>query len=284
MAQENIPSQVYWWGSDINLDEYLRNKELVLFIDYDGTLAPIAKLPDQAFLSENMAEVLNTLSQFPHCHVVVISGRALPDLKKMIDIPNIIYVGNHGFEVEGITSFNLETMIPAQYFDDLANIKTVLSAKLSVIEGLWVEDKGINLTVHYRPASEKAGVLARRIFKRECQPYLDENRIFVMQGKKVLEIRPPIRWTKGEAALLILYRIGQDVGKDNIATMYVGDDVTDEDAFKALNQIGITIRVGQQAGSGAQYFVEKQSDVLKLLQEIVICQINRKSVNPDSIR
>lgn len=270
MVKDRLLKQQYWGDSGLSFKEMLGDKELVLFLDYDGTLAPIKKLPSEASMDEDMREILNTLSQIPKCHVVIISGRTLRDLKEMVHIPKIIYVGNHGFEVEGVSSLNLHGMIPAQYFDDLASIKANLTNKLSAIKGLWIEDKGIILTVHYRPATEKAGELAQEIFQRECNPYTEKKRIAVMSGKKVLEIRPPLQWTKGEAALVILQKMEQEIGKNKITTIYVGDDVTDEDAFQALNPLGVTIRVGNQDGSHAQYFLNTQIEVATFLKEIAV--------------
>lgn len=83
------------------LKEALVNKHIFLFLDYDGTLTPIVDYPDKAVISEEVRNLLKDLSAKPRCHVGVISGRALNDVKKMVDLEDIVYVGNHGLEIEG---------------------------------------------------------------------------------------------------------------------------------------------------------------------------------------
>lgn len=258
------------------LKHTLINRHLALFLDYDGTLAPIADTPDKAFMTEDMREVLIALSKLPHCHVAVISGRKLSDLKNMINIPNLTYVGNHGFEIDGPTNLNFENLVPTQYEEGLAVIKNLLTAKLTSIQGVWIEDKGIVLTVHFRLATERTGLLARNIFMRVCQSYLGNQRISIMEGKKVLEIRPPIKWGKGEAALWLLSKWQQQLGKEQVVTMYVGDDFTDEDAFKMLDGIAMTIKAGDSKRTYAHYYLRTQEEVSVLLRQYLVVTLTKQ--------
>ncbi|MBP9854334.1 MAG: trehalose-phosphatase [Candidatus Omnitrophica bacterium] len=236
-------------------------------MDYDGTLAPITQTPDKAVTTIETREILLRLSKHPQCHLSIISGRKLSDLKHMVDIPNLTYVGNHGFEIEGQTNINFESLVSTQFEEDLAVLKEILTAKLSNLKGLWIEDKGIILTVHFRLATDKTGLLARKVFMKVCQNYLSNRRISFMEGKKVLEIRPPIKWDKGEAALWILSKWQRQLGKNQIVSMYIGDDFTDEDAFKILDGIAMTIKVGQAKQSFAHYYLKNQEEVPILLKQ-----------------
>lgn len=266
----------YFFDEWDKLRKGLLKKNLVFFVDYDGTLAPIVETPDKALMTQDMREVLIGLSKFPRCHLTIISGRKLADLKNMIDIQNITYVGNHGFEVEGPINLNFESLVSIQYEEDLALIKNILMVELSAIQGVWIEDKGIILTAHFRLATGKVELLAKKIFMDVCQNYLDIQRVSIMEGKKVLEVRPPIKWDKGEAALWILSKWQQQLGKDQITTMYMGDDFTDEYAFKALNKVGITIKVGEKNHSSADYYLKDQEEVTELLRELVKLKKEKK--------
>lgn len=245
-----------------------KDNALVLFLDYDGTLAPIAPTPDQALMTQGIREILMSLSQVALCRVIIISGRRLADLKSRVSIPGLTYVGNHGFEMEGAASFNVTSAIPARYGDDIRKLKGLLSETLSALEGVWIEDKGLVLTVHFRSASPATESMLRDTFEGVCRDYLQARRIKVMEGKKVLEIRPPLKWGKGDAACRILAECQQQWGPGHVLAVYVGDDVTDEEAFGALNPSGLTVKVGDPSGSCAQYFLRSQEEVIVLLRKI----------------
>ncbi len=247
----------------------LSKNEIVLFLDYDGTLASIAETPEQAVMTQEMRKVLTSLLKHPKCHIAVISGRMLSDLKQMVDLPQITYVGNHGYEIEMQHDLNFKGFITTQYKEALFNIKKSLNALLSPIKGVWIEDKGIILAVHYRSATERSAAIVKKYFFKVCQNYLKDQYIGLMEGKKVLEVRPPIKWDKGEAALWILSKWQKEYGKDQITAMYVGDDVTDEDAFKMLDGIALTVKVGFPKRSFAKYYLKDQTEVLILLKQML---------------
>lgn len=257
----------YFFTQEDFLKRKISNRSVNLFLDYDGTLAPISETPDKALLSQEMKDVLAGLSGLPGCRLAVISGRMLSDLKQMIDIPGITYAGTHGFEIEG-THLNFESMISNEYMADLSDIKEQLHAKLSAIEGIWFEDKVIMITLHFRQAGEKGEYLAKEIFKNVCQSYVDQQRITFIEGKKILEVRPPLKWDKGEAALWIFSKWQQEIDKNQVVTFYVGDDNTDEDAFRMLDTAAVGIRVEASDRSFAEYHLRSQPEVLVLLNKI----------------
>ena len=246
----------------------LDNKNLILFLDYDGTLAPITDLPDLAVMTKNMHDALIELSNHPKCHVVVISGRMLNELKRMVNIEHLTCVGSHGFEIEE-GNLNVENLISDQYREDLAIIKSRLEETVSVIAGVWVEDKKNILGVHYRLADEKKSFLVKRAFLKVCGSYRSERRINIVGGKKVFEVRPPIQWGKGEAAVRLLSEWQKHIGKSLVAAVYIGDDATDEEAFKAFGKFGTTIKVGESTHSFAQYFFKDQTEVLTFLKKVI---------------
>lgn len=265
----NTPRKTkYLFAQENFLQRQLSKKEVILFLDYDGTLAPICETPDKAVLARDMQEVLTALAEHPRVQLAVISGRKLADLKQMIHIPHITYAGSHGFEIEG-SHLNFESLISTEYLRDLADIKEQLGTKLSSVEGIWLEDKEIILTLHYRRAGEKGEYLAKKIFMAVCQSYLDQLRIKITEGRKVLEVRPPLNWDKGEAALWILSKWRQEIGKNQVVIFYVGDDNTDEDAFRLLDRNAVKIKVEESDRSFAEYHLKGQPEVVIFLNKIL---------------
>ena len=209
---------------------------LALFLDYDGTLAPLAQRPEDAKLPEAARQVLLQAARMPNVDTVIVSGRALDDLKRMVDVPALTYVGNHGFEIEGPgLTFQHQQAQAAR-----ANLEAAADAlALLDVPGARIERKGLTVAFHVRevaPAErERAAHAAEEVLRR--------HRLRVTGGKLVVEGRPPVDWHKGRAVLHVLvHRHGAD-WPSRVRALYVGDDVTDEDAFRSLRGIGRSIRV-----------------------------------------
>ena len=132
-----------------------------------------------------------------------------------------------------------------------------------------MEDKGVTLSVHYRMVGRDKEFLVRRIFEYVCLPYRRQNRIKIYEGKKVLEVRPPVEWDKGKAALWLLRKQEILKGKGGVLPVYLGDDSTDEDAFSALKNKGITVYVGNPQSTAAQYCLADTTEVTELLQHMI---------------
>jgi trehalose-phosphatase len=250
------------------LKETLVNKHIFLFLDYDGTLTPIVDYPDKAVISEEVRNLLKDLSNNPRCHVGVISGRALNDVKKIVGLKNIVYVGNHGLEIES-PKIKFESQISPRLQSIIRRIKEELSNRLSKIKGLFVEDKNVTLSVHYRLATRNDYLLAKKIIEEIIQPFLVSGKIKVTNGKKVIEIKPPAQWNKGRVAEWLLARQTFILGDQPIVAIYLGDDVADEDAFKAVQNKGLTVLVGKPKKSYAQYYLKNSSEVMQFLRQLM---------------
>ena len=247
----------------------LKGKEIFLFLDYDGTLTPIMPTPDQAVMSDGMRDVLSGLLKIPRCHVLLVSGRKLSDLKKIAGIPGVTYVGSHGFEAEGHEDISKDGLVPSSYLNDHAALRGGLRKKLSSLQGIMVEDKGVILTVHFRAASKQVEASVKNIVGEACRDLLENGRIRVMEGNKVIEILPPVRWNKGEAVMRLISQREKKTAQGQAVAVYIGDDTTDEDAFALLHGKGITVRVGKNGSSRAQYYLDSQNDVQVVLREIL---------------
>ncbi|HDK41660.1 MAG TPA: trehalose-phosphatase, partial [Nitrospirae bacterium] len=238
-----------------NIGTIPRNR-IFLFLDYDGTVTPIVKTPDKAVMSEEMRSLIIKLQQT--VPVAIISGRALNDLKQMVNIENMIYAGNHGAEIwDGTRLVKGKRASSSQ--KAMKQIIHELRTSLSAISGVVIEDKGITASIHFRMVSERNTGRVLDIFWSIADKYKDS--FMVTTGKKVLEIRPRGIWNKGDAVKWIC----KNFGRKRIP-VYVGDDTTDEDAFRAIKGKGIGICVGWNPES--DYYLKTQDEVKQLIKVI----------------
>lgn len=247
-----------------NIEERLRDKFILLLLDYDGTLAPIAETPKGAFMRKDTKELLEKLSRNPYCKLGIISGRSLKDLKGMVGIEGVIYAGNHGLEIES-PKIKFESQASPRLKSIIQNISGRLQKRLSGIKGALIEDKGLTLSIHFRLVEEKDMPAFKKVICEVTDPYVAQDNIKIDSGKKVYEIKPPIKWDKGKVALWLLARQQFASGEKKVFPVYIGDDVTDEDAFRALKRKGLTISVGKSEASSADFYLKSTDDVAKFL-------------------
>ncbi|OGL46765.1 MAG: trehalose-phosphatase, partial [Candidatus Schekmanbacteria bacterium RBG_13_48_7] len=215
------------------IKSFLNNRVICLFLDYDGTLSPIAPSPPKALLPTDAKKILEKLLKTNQCELAVISGRSVSNLKKLIGIRNVTYIGTHGFEIDG-PAIRFRKRIPVKYQATLKNIERKLHNKLAPFNGVLIENKGISLSLHYRLVSRKNIPSVKKMFYDIAGPYVKKNKIKTGRGKMVLEIRPPVKWNKGAAVLWLLEKKYAGFRNMPLAPVYIGDDRTDEDAFKVL--------------------------------------------------
>lgn len=249
------------------LKKDLAKKFVFLFLDYDGTISPIAESPNKAVISRETRSLLKKLSLVPNRKVAIISGRALEDIKNKIGLKNLIYVGNHGLEIEGPKIRSRYLLAPG-YRAIIRNIDNGLKNKLRMLKGVLVENKTVCINLHYRMAMKKDIQLIKALFQEVTLPYVVSKKIQIRSGKKMLEVRPPVNWNKGSVAMWLLARQRVFLKTKSIIPIYIGDDSTDEDAFRALRKRGITIFVGKPGPSSAKYYLKNTSEVIKFLKLI----------------
>lgn len=244
-------------------------ERLFLFLDYDGTLAPIAGHPSKARLSARTRRLLKEFTHQPGICVALVSGRSLRDLKKMVRLPGLLYIGNHGLELQG-PKLRYVHPVARESRPLLQGLARLLKKTLSSIPGVWVEDKGFTLSVHYRSVAPDRLLLVENKFFEAVGPSLEKQEVRVTEGKRVLEVHPAPRWTKGTAIHWLLTRCLAGAGAKRIFPIYIGDDQTDEDAFEALKGRGITIAVGSYLlSTQAEYTVRSPQDVHRFLRLIL---------------
>jgi trehalose 6-phosphate phosphatase len=213
-----------------------KDKSVFLFLDYDGTLTPIVEEFDKAYLSDPMREIIRAASRA--CRTAIISGRGMEDVKDRVKIDHVYYAGSHGFEISGPNNFYYEIEKARRLIPELDKIEKELKKNLSAIQGVKFERKKFALAVHYRQAAPDQEKIVKRIVDQVIRNYehLDQGR-----GKKVIEIKTNVYWNKGKAIQHLL----MVMNKNNTPyfTIYIGDDITDEDAFIQIRD-GIGILVG----------------------------------------
>ncbi len=257
----------YLFDNTDRIVEELRSRDRrAFFLDYDGTLTPIVEDPQKAFLSPKYRKVIASLLRNERNVVCVISGRAIEQLEEFIRLKGLILAGNHGMEIAGPDiSYINDGALRAKTL--LGGIAPILREKLSDFEGVLVEDKGLTVSVHYRMLAVGYHPRLKESFCREMERFLTSNTLVVTRGKKVLEIRPNVVWNKGSAVRWILGYLSDHLLGDKPYAIYVGDDETDEDAFRALKGGGLTVLVSpRKKESEAAYFIRNVDEVYQFLR------------------
>ncbi|MBM9537496.1 trehalose-phosphatase [Desulfobulbus alkaliphilus] len=247
-------------------------KRIAVFLDYDGTLTPIVDTPTQAVMAEEVRKAVQELAR--HCPVGIISGRDLDDLREIVRIDNIAYAGSHGFDIAGPDDVQAGHAKGEEFLPDLDQAEEVLGRQLDRIPGLLVERKKFAIAIHYRlvdpdRVDDITAVVDAFIARH---PTLKKT-----SGKKIFEVQPKMDWHKGKALLFLLQTLQLD--REEVLPIYIGDDVTDEDGFKALPGRGIGIAVQERPTATAASHVLRDPDEVRrfLLQLIPLC-MNRPAI------
>ena len=240
-------------------------EKVMLLLDYDGTLVPIAPSPDMAQLPPQTREVLKQISQCAAFEMAIISGRSLSAIKALVGLKNIAYAGNHGLEIE-YPRGKFTPPADANFRPLLETVEQRIKEKLAGVEGVFIEDKGLTLSVHYRLVQEPMAKEVKNLILKAARSCMKEGNFKLTRGKKVIEIRPPLEWDKGKAIewLLEIY------GRPGNLPIFAGDDATDEDGFKVVQGLGgISIFVGEESFPvSADYYVHSPSELCSWLANL----------------
>ena len=219
------------------LTRLLSVRSPAVFLDYDGTLTPIVNRPEDAVISHDMRRTVRELAG--RCPVCVVSGRDRRVVQELMGLDNLIVAGSHGFDIwspEG----TVEREEGAEFEALLDEVKGRLHEELDPIEGALIELKRTSVAAHYRLVSDEERLRVRKVVDTILSEHPEKLKI--TPGKMVYEIQPKIEWDKGRAMLYLLETLALD--RDDVVPLYLGDDVTDEDAFETLAERGVGIFVG----------------------------------------
>jgi trehalose 6-phosphate phosphatase len=210
-----------------------------VFLDYDGTLTPIVDRPEDAVISQSVREAVRGLAE--RCPVCVVSGRDRRVVQDLIGVDHLIVAGSHGFDIWSPQEGTLEHEAGGGFEELIERVTARLRDEADPIAGSLVEPKKASVALHYRLVADADRPRIAAIVDRLLAEHPDE--LKVTPGKMVYEIQPRLEWDKGKAVLYLLAALGLD--GDDVAPLYLGDDITDEDAFRALSGRGIGIFVGR---------------------------------------
>lgn len=234
-------------------------KQVLLLLDFDGTLAALRGRSAAARLTGEIRGLLASLHGLPRVGVAVLSGRSLDDLKARVGLSALYYGGNHGLEIAGpgISFLHAGALAHRSIVQALA---ARIEGELGRVPGAALENKGLTLSVHYRgvaPASR------RPLGRLRARMRADAFGLPVRwgAGRHVWDLLPRVTWHKGAAALHVMRHLG---GPFPVA---LGDDTTDEDLFAAVKGRGISIRVGRLKSSRADFYLRGQEQVARFLRE-----------------
>lgn len=234
---------------------------LAVFLDYDGTLTPIVSHPEDAWLSDSMRQTLRLLAA--RVPVAILSGRDLDDVRGRVLVDGIVYAGSHGFDIAGAGGLRRE--LGAAYLPALDAAESELREALDEIPGAQLERKHFSVAAHYRNVNEDDTCRVALAVDAVAARHRELRRI---DEKKVYELLPDIDWNKGRAVLWLLEALGLERGE--ALPIFIGDDRTDEDAFRVLEKHGVAILVSEQPQvTAASYCLNNPEEVERFLRELI---------------
>ncbi|KAL8162339.1 hypothetical protein V2J09_013828 [Rumex salicifolius] len=258
------------------ITEASMGKQVVLFLDYDGTLTPIIDDPERAFMSDEMRSAVRELAKlFP---TAIVTGRSRDKVYNFVKLAELYYAGSHGMDITGPTKGHKYSKIqgnrsvlfqPASNFLPMIDqVYKALIEKTKTIPGVNVENNKFCVSVHFRRVDDKRWEELAEQVREVLTGY---PKLILTQGRKVLEVRPCIKWDKGNAVEFLLESL-ELAKSENVLPIYIGDDRTDEDAFKVLGKRkqGFGILVSKVAKeTNAAYTLREPSEVKCFLQRLV---------------
>ncbi|MEJ2870682.1 trehalose-phosphatase [Actinomycetospora sp. OC33-EN08] len=198
-----------------------------VFLDYDGVLTPIVDRPMDAVMTDEMRRIVSELAK--RASVCVVSGRDRPVISQLMGLDDLVVAGSHGFDIHSPETGRI-THDASEGFEDLvAEVTREVQERAGSVEGTLVEPKHASVALHYRAVDPSAHPQVQQLVDDVLAAHPGELR--VTPGKFVHEIQPKIDWNKGKAVEHLLDVL--DLRRPGVLPIYVGDDITDEDAFAA---------------------------------------------------
>jgi len=240
-----------------------RATRLAIFTDFDGTLVPIRRRADHVRMPARTRRLLAALVERGHV-VGVVSGRAREDVERLVALPGLWYVGDHGFLLRA-PGGRAAILASQRQRAEIAAITRELNRELRSVPDIRLEPKGATVAVHYRGASEKSRLVALHAVAAVVERH---THLRVMNGKKVWELLPASDVDKARIVRFILHWERRRAPRARWLAIYIGDDVTDEGVFVGWR--GVSVSVGGPRSTGARYYVRSPADVGTFLRRLTL--------------
>ncbi|MFQ5852020.1 MAG: trehalose-phosphatase [Candidatus Binatia bacterium] len=252
------------------IQQQLSDKRVVLFLDYDGTLTPIVDRPEMAVMSSEMREVVRQLAA--SCTTAIVSGRSRAKVYDFVQVDGLIYAGSHGFDIAGPDRSLIQHEEGKRFLPAIDSVYRKIAEQLDGVEGALVEHTGFSISVHYRLVAEDQVPVIEGIVDQVLE---DNPTLRKTYGKKVFELRPRMDWDKGKAVLWILRALELD--QADVLPVYLGDDTTDEDAFRVVRERGIAILVAEAPRPSAASYSLRDTREVKLFLEALTAMVRERN-------
>lgn len=241
------------------------NPKLTFFLDYDGTLTPIVASPELAILAPDMKRIVENLAEI-HT-VAIVSGRLREDVQNLVGIKGIFYAGSHGFDIEGPGGFKMIHKAAEKTIPLISAIIGQLKERLGHINGILIEEKKFSVAVHYRKVLNITDLqFIEKVVREMVQ---EHNELRILLGKKVFEILPNIDWDKGKAVKWIMNAL--NIPWQPTTVFYLGDDTTDEYAFRTVITRGTALIVSDDPEkiSTADFQLQSTVEVKEFFEQVM---------------
>jgi trehalose 6-phosphate phosphatase len=260
-----MPDFLFDYSFQIN-KKILKSDHIFLFLDYDGTLISFQDLPTEVTTPQEIKKIIKQLIKNPKVKVIIATGRQLHDIKKLMNVKGISFIALHGLDIETEDGMRFFWKQSAQARLLITAIKKDMQKMLTDEKGASLEDKELTIVFHYRLLDIKKIHHLRETFKKIVRTHDTQKILEIISGAKIIEARPK-GWNKGKGIELFLNRY---TTVKNILPIYIGDDITDEDAFRFLGKRGITIHVANRSKrkTAARYQVKNPDEVYAFLQSL----------------
>lgn len=240
-------------------ERYHKSNKRLLFLDYDGTLVGFQANPSKSIPTKRLKQILEKLTADKKNQVFVISGRDRAFLKKQFEGFNLKLVAEHGVWIEN------EDGVFANRLKDTScdwkdSAREIMTFYVDRTPGSFIEEKDYAMVWHYRKAESGLGEVRVRELSSHLKHFLAEKGLTVMNGNKIVEVKPK-EVNKGQAVHFLTQKISHDF------VLAIGDDVTDEDMFAALDDEDYTIKIGL-GNSTARFGLADYKEVTNLLEEL----------------
>ncbi len=264
MTRAGSSNAVELLGNEAAFEDALDGRRPAVFLDYDGTLTPIVERPEDAKLSDEMRAVVRDLAG--ELTVAVVSGRDRRDVQRLVKIDELVYAGSHGFDIRGPEGMAIEHEVGRDVGPELDEAERELHELTDSIEGAQIERKTYSIAVHYRRVAEGDQPDVESAVDRVLERVEGLRK---SSGKKVWEVQPDLDWHKGKAVLWLCEALGVDTRAS--APVYIGDDVTDEDAFREIEAgetpLGVGIVVDEtERETAARFRLRDVGEVRRFLE------------------